>query len=72
MKSRTKMPRKSLAETKQVAFRLPEDLVARLDDHAATMMSEHPGLDVTRTDVVRVLLTRALDAEVPTTTPRRS
>ena len=47
--------------TQQVAFRLPLSLLARLDQHAERMRGEQKGLSVTRADVVRLLLTRALD-----------
>jgi len=47
--------------TTQVAFRLPDNLIARLDRHVERMGKEHPGLDFTRADAVRSLLTRALD-----------
>jgi len=47
--------------TQQVAFRLPDSLVARLDRHVERMTKEHPGLDFSRADAVRSLLTRALD-----------
>ena len=47
--------------TTQVAFRLPDNLIKRLDRHVARMGSENPGLDFTRVDAVRSLLTRALD-----------
>jgi hypothetical protein len=47
--------------TTQVAFRLPDSLIARLDRHVERMTKEHPGLDFTRADAVRSLLTRALD-----------
>jgi hypothetical protein len=36
-------------------------LIARLDRHVERMSQEHPGLDFTRVDAVRLLLTRALD-----------
>jgi len=45
-----------------VPFRLPASLVKRLDRHAARLRREQPGVEVTRADVVRLLLTRALDA----------
>lgn len=54
-----------MADTEQVAFRLPKKLVARLDEYAAQLANEQPGLTVTRTDVVRILLTRGLDAAQP-------
>ena len=47
--------------TSQVAFRLPIDLLKRIDKHAERMRDLQPGVNVTRTDVVRMLLTRALD-----------
>jgi len=47
--------------TTQVAFRLPADLLKRIDRHAERMRDAQPGVNVTRTDVVRMLLTRALD-----------
>ncbi len=39
--------------TTQVAFRLPDSLIARLDRHVERMTKEHPGLDFTRVDAVR-------------------
>jgi hypothetical protein len=59
-----------MADTEQVAFRLPKSLIAKLDDYAAQLAKEQPGMSFTRTDVVRVLLTRALDAAP--TKPQRS
>ena len=47
--------------TKQVAFRLPVELVGRLDAFAERIQNESPGLRVTRADAARLLLTRALD-----------
>lgn len=48
--------------TRQAAFRLPETLLNRLDELAAAMSRERPGLKITRADVVRMLLVRGLDA----------
>jgi len=45
----------------QLAFRVPADIVQRLDAHAARLSRDNPGLEFTRTDAVRTLLTRALD-----------
>lgn len=45
-----------------VPFRLPDQLVRRLDRHAERLRAEQPGMRVTRADVVRVLLERGLDA----------
>jgi hypothetical protein len=47
--------------TRQIAFRLTEGLLSRLDRLAKRLSGERPGLRVTRTDVVRMLLTRGLD-----------
>jgi predicted DNA-binding protein len=47
--------------TQQTAFRLPLSLLARLDRYAERMRGEQKGLGVTRADVVRILLTKALD-----------
>jgi hypothetical protein len=48
--------------TVQVAFRLPASLLDRLDRHAERMCRDVPGLDFTRVDALRTLLTTALDA----------
>jgi len=49
--------------TQQTAFRLPPDLIRRLDKLAARYSREQPGLSFTRADVVRVLLARSVAAE---------
>ncbi len=61
------------ANEKQVSFRLPADLVDRIDAHAQRMQANAPGMTVTRADVVRMLLTRAIvEAEAEQgTKPRR-
>jgi len=46
--------------SKQFSFRLPEALVERVE--YCTQEMRQIGLDVTRTDVVRLLLNHALDA----------
>ncbi len=46
--------------SKQFSFRLPETLVERVEHCAHAMRSS--GLDVTRADVVRLLLNHALDS----------
>ncbi len=50
-----------MAETQQTAFRLPIDLLNRLDKYAKRLEQASPGLTVTRADVVRMLLSRGLD-----------
>lgn len=47
-------------ESKQFSFRLPENLVDRVESCVVEMRES--GLDVSRTDVVRLLLKHALDA----------
>jgi hypothetical protein len=56
--------------TKQVAFRLPESLVKRIDGFAATLSRAQPGIEFTRADAVRLLLTRALDADAESGAPK--
>ena len=56
-------------ETTQCAFRLPNDLVKRLDAYAERMSAEQPVMVFTRADAVRMLLTRALEADK--TAPKR-
>ena len=58
--------------TQQTAFRLPTALLARLDQYGARLRAEHPGMTVTRADVVRMLLTKALDEADSRGTPARS
>ena len=42
------------------AFRLPDELIADVDRYAKRLEAERPGITVTRTDAVRVLLAEAL------------
>jgi len=49
--------------TRQTAFRLPEDLLDRVDAYAVKLARELPGLGVTRADAVRRLLEQALERE---------
>ena len=52
---------RQMAATKQVAFRLEAELVERVNAYAKRLEQERPGLEFSRADAVRVLLTRALD-----------
>ena len=57
-----KMGRPRSAAPKAVtAFRLPPDLLARIDAYAERLRQEAPWADVTRAHAVRALLTLALD-----------
>lgn len=47
--------------TTQVAFRLPDRLLARIDRHAKRLAKGQRGVQFTRTDAIRDLLGRALD-----------
>ena len=51
----------ALEATQQTAFRLPTSLLDRLDAYAARLRAEQPGIAISRADVVRLLLSRALD-----------
>jgi len=45
-----------------LAFRLPDELIVRVDAYAAKLGTEARWTRVTRADAVRALLTQALDA----------
>ena len=51
-----------MAPKEQAAFRAEPALLARIDAFATQVMGEHPGLDVSRTDAIVMLLTEALNA----------
>lgn len=51
----------TMADTQQAAFRLPIDLLKRLDRHVKRLQEASPGMNVSRTDAVRLLLTSGLD-----------
>lgn len=52
------------SKTKMYSFRLPVDLVERLDTFAAEWQARLPGLRITRTEVVRNLLESGLERGV--------
>ena len=62
-----------MAETQQTAFRLPVELLGRLDKHAKRLQEASPGMTITRADVVRMLLTQGLDdaEKKPKRSPKR-
>ena len=45
------------------AFRLPDDLIGRVDAFARKLEKERPGMTVARADAVRALLNKALDID---------
>lgn len=45
-----------------LSVRLPADLIARVDEYAAQEQASAPGRKCSRTDAVRMLLLRGLDA----------
>jgi hypothetical protein len=46
----------------QAGFKADPALIERIDAFAASIMGEHPGLNVSRTDAIVMLLTEALNA----------
>jgi hypothetical protein len=54
--------RKQLWRTRAYAFRLPDELIVRLDAHVERMKATFAGVEVSRTTALRSLLTTALDA----------
>jgi hypothetical protein len=55
------VPKERRPVSKQVGFKLPVNLIHRLEEHFARLQDESPGETVTMKEVVRILLTRALD-----------
>lgn len=55
----------SMPQDSRVAFRLPADILERVDRYADKLARENPGMRVSRSDAVRMLLTRALDQVLP-------
>ena len=48
-----------------MTFRLPSALVERIDAYAEVLREQTPGMRVSRTDAVRVLLTMSLERHLP-------
>ena len=55
----------SVQNDRSVTFRLPSALVKRIDAYAEVLREQTPGMRVSRTDAVRVLLTMSLDRHLP-------
>lgn len=52
-----------MAALRPIAMKWPEDLIARLEACTEKFKRDMPGMSVTRSDVVRILLERGLAAE---------
>lgn len=48
--------------TTQVAFRLDDEVVKRIDEYAKRLASKTPGIEYSRSDAARALIVRGLDA----------
>ncbi|HEY2027850.1 MAG TPA: hypothetical protein VGH20_01465 [Myxococcales bacterium] len=57
----SKKPEKQSGPTKQTAFRLPHELLARLEAHRGKLNERNAGANLSLADAVRMLLTRALN-----------
>ena len=53
--------KKDRHKNKLCAFRLSPEIIERLDNYVKVMGMQTPGMNFTRSDAVRVLLTTALD-----------
>jgi hypothetical protein len=51
----------TMENDEQIVVRLPSAIVERIDAYAERMKKEQPGFRITRSDVVRSLIVRALD-----------
>lgn len=49
-------------ETSHITVWIPRDLLRKLDDHARQLRSRVPGVRGSRSDALRVLLVRGLEA----------
>jgi hypothetical protein len=56
-------------ESTQIAVRLPNELLDRITRYAEHLVAKHPGLQISRTDAVRMLITQALEAHEAQLTP---
>lgn len=62
--------------TTQVAFRLDDEVIKRIDEYAKRLAGKTPGIQYSRTDAARALIVRGLDAadaepdaDAPASTP---
>jgi hypothetical protein len=62
MATAKKNSREEGGEDHKIAFRLDEETLKKIDDYGELLKKESPpGLKLTRTDIVRVLLLRGLE-----------
>ena len=54
-----------MAKTEQVAIRMEEELLARIDAHVGAMGEQMPGATFTRADAIRALILKGLGANEP-------
>lgn len=47
-------------ESAVISIRLPAELISLLDQYAETLRTQTPGLNITRTDAARAILTSGL------------
>lgn len=63
MATKKRVPRAESKE-KLLAVRIPESLMGALNAHAEALRGETPWVEMSRSDVVRWLLSRALEQEL--------
>jgi hypothetical protein len=51
------------SQPKQIYVRLDDDLIAKIDRYVERLAERQPGLRPSRSDAIRILLHRGLDAE---------
>lgn len=59
------MPKRRSRQDEQIVVRVPSELVERIDAYAERLRDEQPGPAWRRSDVVRLLIARALDGAEP-------
>jgi Arc/MetJ-type ribon-helix-helix transcriptional regulator len=59
-------------QSRQIYLRMPEDLLTALDRYTERMRAEQPGINLSRSDVIRFLLSKALTAMREAEEERRS
>lgn len=62
-KRKTTRPKSSGGANELVALRLPRELLERIDGYAERLREETPGMRATRTDAIRILVSKALAFE---------